>query len=420
MENSYLDMELLRFTTAGSVDDGKSTLIGRLLFDSKSIFEDQLEHVASSSKRRGLSHTDLALLTDGLKDEREQGITIDVAYRYFATPKRKFIIADTPGHIQYTRNMVTGASTANVALILIDARKGLVEQTHRHSFIASLLQIPHIIVCVNKMDLVDYDEEVFESIRSQYEDFASRLDVKDIQYIPISALNGDNVVNRSEKMPWYEGSTLLHTLETIHIASDHNQLDSRFPVQTVIRPKNNEYHDYRGYAGRVAGGIFKKGDKVTVLPSGLSSKVKSIHLMDEEIQEAFAPMSVAMTLEDDIDVCRGDMIVREDEQPEVSQDIDVMLCWFSANSPQVRSKYTLLHSSNEVKSMVKEIHHKLNINTLEHQGEVDKVSLNDIARVSLRTTRPLAIDSYRKNRSTGAIILVDDSTNETVAAGMIL
>ncbi|WP_268123020.1 sulfate adenylyltransferase subunit CysN [Roseivirga pacifica] len=420
MEKSYLDMELLRFTTAGSVDDGKSTLIGRLLFDSKSIFEDQLDHVASSSKKRGLEHTDLALLTDGLKDEREQGITIDVAYRYFATPKRKFIIADTPGHIQYTRNMVTGASTANLALILIDARKGIVEQTCRHSFIASLLQIPHIVVCVNKMDLVDHSEEAFEKIKSDYKDFAAKLDVKDIRFIPISALNGDNVVNRSENMPWYEGATLLNTLETIHIASDYNHIDGRFPVQTVLRPKSDKYHDYRGYAGRIAGGIFKKGDEVTVLPSGFTSRVKQIHLMEEEIEEAFAPMSVAMTLEDDIDLGRGDMIVKTGNQPNVSQDVDVMLCWFSPQGPQVRSKYTLMHASNEVKAMVKNIHYKLDINTLHQEESYDKITLNDIIKVSLRTTKPIMNDSYRKNRSTGALILVDEATNETVAAGMIV
>lgn len=420
MEKSYLDMELLRFTTAGSVDDGKSTLIGRLLFDSKSIFEDQLDHVASSSKKRGLEHTDLALLTDGLKDEREQGITIDVAYRYFATPKRKFIIADTPGHIQYTRNMVTGASTANLALILIDARKGIVEQTCRHSFIASLLQIPHIVVCVNKMDLVDHSEEAFEKIKSDYQDFAAKLEVKDIRFIPISALNGDNVVNKSENMTWYQGSTLLNTLETIHIASDYNHIDGRFPVQTVLRPKSDKYHDYRGYAGRIAGGIFKKGDDVTVLPSGFTSKVKQIHLMEEEIEEAFAPMSVAMTLEDDIDLGRGDMIVKTGNQPNVSQDIDVMLCWFSSEGPQVRSRYTVMHASNEVKAMVKDIHYKLDINTLHREEEFERISLNDIIKVSLRTTKPLMNDSYRKNRSTGALILVDESTNETVAAGMII
>lgn len=420
MEKSYLDMELLRFTTAGSVDDGKSTLIGRLLFDSKSIFEDQLDHVASSSKKRGLEHTDLALLTDGLKDEREQGITIDVAYRYFATPKRKFIIADTPGHIQYTRNMVTGASTANLALILIDARKGIVEQTCRHSFIASLLQIPHIIVCVNKMDLVEHSEETFEKIKSDYQDFAAKLEVTDIRFIPISALNGDNVVNKSENMAWYQGATLLNTLETIHIASDYNHIDGRFPVQTVLRPKSDKFHDYRGYAGRIAGGIFKKGDEVTVLPSGFTSKVRQIHLMEEEIEEAFAPMSIAMTLQDDIDLGRGDMIVKTGNQPNVSQDVDVMLCWFSPQGPQVRSKYTLMHASNEVKAMVKTIHYKLDINTLHREENFGSISLNDIIKVSLRTTKPIMNDSYRRNRSTGALILVDESTNETVAAGMIV
>ncbi|MFT6214870.1 MAG: sulfate adenylyltransferase subunit 1 [Roseivirga sp.] len=420
MSESYLDMELLRFTTAGSVDDGKSTLIGRLLFDSKSIFEDQLEQVESSSKKRGLEHTDLSLLTDGLKDEREQGITIDVAYRYFATPKRKFIIADTPGHIQYTRNMITGASTANLALILVDARKGLLEQTHRHSFIASLLQIPHLIVCINKMDLVDYDEVVYERIQKEYKDFAAKLDVKDIRFIPISALNGDNVVNPSEHMPWYQGSTLLYTLETIHIASDYNHIDCRFPVQTVIRPKKDEYHDYRGYAGRVAGGVFKKGDEVVALPSGFSSRIKGIHTMDGEVQEAFAPMSVSITLEDEIDITRGDMIVRKNNQPDVSQELDVMLCWFNNNGLQPKTKYTLMHANNEVKAMVKHVQYKLDINTL-HRNEEDKnVAMNDIIRVSLRTTKPLMKDSYRKNRLTGAIILIDESTNETVAAGMII
>lgn len=413
-------MELLRFTTAGSVDDGKSTLIGRLLFDSKSIFEDQLDQVESSSKRRGLEHTDLALLTDGLKDEREQGITIDVAYRYFATPRRKFIIADTPGHIQYTRNMVTGASTANLALILIDARNGIVEQTCRHSFIASLLQIPHLVVCINKMDLVDYSEEVFEKIKDDYEDFAAKLDVKDIRFIPISALNGDNVVKKSENMSWYEGSTLLYTLENIHIASDQNHIDCRFPVQTVIRPKQDKYHDFRGYAGRVAGGIFKKGDEVTVLPSGFSSKVSGIHTMNGEVEEAFAPMSVAITLEDEIDISRGDMLVRANNQPDVSQEFDVMLCWFNQNGPLPRAKFTLMHASNEVKAMIKNIHYKLDINTL-HRNEADtNIGMNDISRVTLRTTKPLMKDAYRRNRLTGSIILVDDATNETVAAGMII
>lgn len=416
----YLDMELLRFTTAGSVDDGKSTLIGRLLYDSKSIFEDQLDQVRQTSERRGATEVDLALLTDGLRDEREQGITIDVAYRYFATPKRKFIIADTPGHIQYTRNMVTGASTANAALILIDARNGVIEQTCRHSIIASLLQIPHIIVCINKMDLVDYNEESYEKIKSDFEDFASKLDVKDVRFIPISALNGDNVVNRSKNMPWYEGSTLLYTLENLHIGSDHNHIDCRFPVQTVIRPQTDEYHDYRGYAGRIAGGVFKPGDEVAVLPSGFSSKIKSIDTFEGPADEAFAPMSVTITLEDDIDISRGDMIVRTNNQPESKQDIDVMLCWLNNKGPQPRTKYTIRHTTADAKAMIKEIRYKLDINTL-HRNEEDKsITANDICRAQLRTTRPLLVDSYRKNRNTGSIILVDEGTNETVAAGMII
>ncbi len=418
--NSYLDMELLRFTTAGSVDDGKSTLIGRLLFDSKSIFEDQLDQVKETSERRGAEEVDLALLTDGLKDEREQGITIDVAYRYFATQKRKFIIADTPGHIQYTRNMVTGASTANVALILIDARNGVVEQTCRHSIIASLLQIPHLIVCVNKMDLVDYDEEVFKKIKSDFEDFAAKLDVKDVRFIPISALRGDNVVNRSKKMNWYEGSTLLYTLENIHIGGDENHIDCRFPVQTVIRPQTDAYHDYRGYAGRIVGGVFKPGDEISVLPSGFTSKIKSIDTYNGAVEEAFAPMSVTITLEDDIDISRGDMIVRQNNQPEPKQDIEVMLCWLNEKELMLRAKYMIRHTSSEAKAMIKNIRYKLDINTL-HRNEKDKaISANDICRATLRTTKPLLVDSYRVNRNTGSIILVDQETNETVAAGMVL
>lgn len=418
--NSYLDMELLRFTTAGSVDDGKSTLIGRLLFDSKSIFQDQIDQVTLSSQRKGLHKIDLSLLTDGLKDEREQGITIDVAYRYFATPKRKFIIADTPGHIQYTRNMVTGASTANCALILVDARNGVVDQTCRHSIIASLLQIPHLIVCINKMDLVEYKQEVFDKIVNDFEKFASKLDVRDVRFIPISALNGDNVVNRSENMDWYQGSTLLYTLEHLHISSDHNHIDCRFPVQTVIRPHTDEFHDYRGYAGRVAGGIFKPGDEITVLPSGFSSKIKSIDTFDGPVQEAFSPMSVTITLEDDIDISRGDMIVRSNNQPEARQDLEVMLCWLNQKGPLERGKYTLRHTTCDMKAMIKEIRYKLDINTL-HRNEEDKViKMNDICKVVLRTTKPVLADSYRKNRQTGSIILVDDATNETVAAGMIV
>ena len=418
-DNSYLDMQLLRFTTAGSVDDGKSTLIGRLLYDSKSIFEDQLESVETSSKKRGVDHVDLALLTDGLKDEREQGITIDVAYRYFATPKRKFIIADTPGHIQYTRNMVTGASTANLALILMDARHGVVEQTCRHSFIASLLQIPHLVICVNKMDLVDYSEEQFNKIVKDYKEFASKLNVSDIRFVPISALNGDNVVNRSENMTWYNGETLLHTLETIHIDSDQDHVNARFPVQTVIRPKSDQYHDYRGYAGRVAGGIYKPGDEVVVLPSGFGSKIKSIDTMGTQIKEAFSPMSVTITLEDDIDISRGDMIVRPNNQPTVTQDLDVMLCWLNNSPAQARAKYILRHTTNESRCMIKEVLYKVNINTL-HRIEDDKeIGMNDIVRVKIRSTKPLFVDEYNDNRNTGSIILVDGSTNETVAAGMI-
>ncbi len=412
--------ELLRFTTAGSVDDGKSTLIGRLLYDSKSIFEDQIAAIKQSSERKGLAHIDLSLLTDGLRSEREQGITIDVAYRYFATPKRKFIIADTPGHIQYTRNMVTGASTANLALILVDARNGIVEQTRRHSYIASLLQIPHIIVCVNKMDLVDYSEEVFDSIVDSYTEFASKLDINDIRYIPISALAGDNVVNHSENTKWYHGATLLHTLETIHIGSDYNHIDARFPVQTIIRPHSTEYHDYRGYAGRIAGGIFRPGDKVTVLPSGLSSAIKSIDTFNGRLEEAFSPMSVSITLEDDIDVSRGDMIVKENNVPEMSQDLDVMLCWFNAKKANTAAKYYLRQSTREVRTVIKEVVYKMDINNLQRVEDDKEIKMNDIVRVRLRTTQPVVFDAYRKNRSTGSIILVDETTNETVAAGMII
>lgn len=418
--SAYLDMDLLRFTTAGSVDDGKSTLIGRLLYDSKSIFEDQYDAVKATSEKRGEEYVNLALLTDGLRAEREQGITIDVAYRYFATPKRKFIIADTPGHIQYTRNMVTGASTANLAIILIDARKGVIEQTMRHTFIASLLRIPHLVVCINKMDLVEYKEETFNQIRKEYEAFASKLDSIDIHFLPISALNGDNVVDRSKNMSWYEGPTLLHVLENIHIASDQNHIDCRFPVQYVVRPMSNDHHDYRGFAGRVAGGVFKKGDSVVVLPSGFTSKIKSIDSYKTEIDEAFSPMSVTITLENEIDISRGDMIVRENNQPQVSQDIDVMLCWFHSKPLLANSKYVIRHTTREARCVIKEIQYKVDINTL-HRLEDDKsIAMNDIARVKIRTTVPLLFDSYSRNRNTGGLILVDDATNETVAAGMII
>lgn len=413
-------MELLRFTTAGSVDDGKSTLIGRLLFDSKSIFEDQMQAIEAVSERKGEEHVNLALLTDGLRAEREQGITIDVAYRYFATPKRKFIIADTPGHIQYTRNMVTGASTANLAIILVDARKGVIEQTRRHAYIASLLQIPHVVVCVNKMDLVEFSEQAYEKVRNDFEDFSAKLAIKDVRFVPISALLGDNVVQRSANMNWYQGPTLLHNLETVHIGSDQNHIDSRFPVQYVVRPMTTEYHDYRGYAGRVAGGIFRKGDEVAVLPSGFTSKIKSIDTMNGEVEKAFPPMSVTLTLQDDIDVSRGDMIVKVNNQPEPSQEFDVLLCWMGDKPMQLGGKYALKHTSRDARCIIKEVKYKMNINTLQKvEGDTD-IALNDIARITLRTTVPLFKDAYRKNRNTGSLILIDEATNNTVGAGMIV
>lgn len=412
--------QLLRFTTAGSVDDGKSTLIGRLLYDSKSIFEDQIASVEKTSKRKGLENIDLALFTDGLKDEREQGITIDVAYRYFTTPRRKFIIADTPGHIQYTRNMVTGASTANVALVLIDARKGVIEQTKRHSFIASLLQISHIIVCINKMDLVEYKEEVFNDIVNQYEEMSSKMMIKDVRYIPISALEGDNVVHRSEKMPWYQNAPLLHTLETIHITSDNNMVDARFPVQTVLRPQDENYRDYRGYAGTISGGIFRVGDDVKVLPSGFFSKIKSINAYDTFVREAFDGMSISMTLEDDIDISRGDMIVKPNNLPEITQDLSAMICWFNELPARPRAKYTIKHTSNEQKAMIKEMEYKINIDTLKRNLEDKDITMNDICKVKIRTTSPIMMDDYSKNRKTGGFILIDEGTNETVAAGMLI
>lgn len=412
--------QLLRFTTAGSVDDGKSTLIGRLLYDSKSIFEDQLEAIEATSKKKGHEGVDLALFTDGLRDEREQGITIDVAYRYFTTPKRKFIIADTPGHIQYTRNMVTGASTANVATILIDARHGVIEQTKRHAFIASLLQIPHIIVCVNKMDLVDFSEEVFNNIVRQFEEISSKMLVTDVRFIPMSALLGDNVVNRSKNMDWYQGAPMLHTLETMHISSDINKVDARFPVQTVLRPQNESHRDYRGYAGRVASGVLRVGDEITVMPSGFTSKIKSIDTFDESLEEAHAPMSVSITLEDDVDVSRGDMIVRSNNKPEATQDVEVMLCWLNNTPSKPRAKYTIKHTSNDQKAMIKEVVYKIDIETLGRINDDKELGMNDISKVKIRTTKPLMIDSYRENRTTGSIILVDDATNETVAAGMIV
>ncbi|WP_372753750.1 sulfate adenylyltransferase subunit 1 [Labilibaculum sp.] len=417
----YLDMELLRFTTAGSVDDGKSTLIGRLLYDSKAIFEDQMEAIEISSKKRGDEEVDLALLTDGLRAEREQGITIDVAYRYFATPKRKFIIADTPGHIQYTRNMVTGASTANAALILVDARNGVIEQTLRHSYIANLLQIPHIIVCINKMDLVDYSQETYDKIKADYQkQIVDKLNIKDVCFIPISAKLGDNVVDSSTRMDWYSGSPLLNLLENMPIVDDRNHGDSRLPVQYVIRPQSDEFHDYRGYAGRVASGVFKPGDRVKILPSGIETSIKAIDSFDGEQEVAFTPQSVTLRLSEDIDISRGDMIVDANNVPNVSQEFDAMLCWMNERPMMPRGKYTIKHTTNETRCMIRDVKFKVNVNTLDEVSDEASVGLNDIARVSFKAAKPLFFDSYKKNRLTGSFILIDEGTNETVAAGMIL
>ena len=418
--DSYLDMELLRFTTAGSVDDGKSTLIGRLLYDSKSIFDDQYDAIKRSSEKRGEEYVNLALLTDGLRAEREQGITIDVAYRYFATPRRKFIIADTPGHIQYTRNMVTGASTANLAIILIDARKGVVEQTCRHAIIASLLRIPHIVVCVNKMDLVGFREETFDAIRRDFEDFAALLEVVDIQFIPICALLGDNVVLRSVNMDWYDGTTLMSLLEKVHIGCDYNHSDCRFPVQYVIRPQSVEHHDYRGYAGRIAAGVFRPGDEVTAALSGISTRIKTIDSEGAPVREAFAPMSVTLTLDDELDISRGDMIIGANDTPYISQDLDMMICWFGERKLDLSEKYAVKHTTRDVRCVVRDIKYKLNINTLEKVQDDKDVNMNDIARITIRTTRPLVFDSYSRNRITGSLILIDEATNNTVGAGMII
>ncbi len=410
---------LLRFTTAGSVDDGKSTLIGRLLYDSKSIFEDQLQAVETSSKKKGLETADLSLLTDGLRAEREQGITIDVAYRYFATPKRKFIIADTPGHVQYTRNMVTGASTADLAIILIDARHGMMEQTHRHSFIASLLGIKHLVVCVNKMDLSDFSEERYLEITQAFRNFSSRLDVPDIKFIPISALLGDNVVDASTNMPWYNGSTLLQHLEEVHVSGDRNLQDCRFPVQYVIRPQLDASRDFRGYAGRIASGVFKVGDEIVALPSGMKSQVSEIFVGERSIDMAYPPQSVTMTLTDDIDLSRGDMIARENNQPESVQELDAQICWMGEQPLNPAARYIVRHGTSEVKSMIREVMYKLDINTL-HRDESDtNIGMNDIARITLRTASPLLVDDYRRNRTTGSFVLIDPNSNLTVAAGFI-
>jgi bifunctional enzyme CysN/CysC len=414
-------MELLRFATAGSVDDGKSTLIGRLLYDSKAIFEDQLASVERASVQMGAEYTNLALLTDGLRAEREQGITIDVAYRYFATPKRKFIIADTPGHIQYTRNMVTGASMADLALVLVDARNGILEQSRRHAFLTSLLRIPHMVVCVNKMDLVDYDEARFEEIKAEFRDFATKLEIPDLTFIPLSALHGDNVVERSHNMAWYEGSSLLHHLEEVHIASDRNLIDARLPVQYVLRPFSNEWHDYRGYAGTVVGGVLKPGDEVVVLPSGFTSTIKTIDTPAGAVAEAYAPMSVSVTLNDEIDISRGDMICRPHNQPTAGQDIDAMVCWMTEQSSLVpRTKLAIKHTTRSARCLVKDLQYRLDVNTLHRDERADALGLNEIGRVSLRTTVPLFYDEYRRNRLTGSFILIDEATDNTVAAGMIL
>jgi bifunctional enzyme CysN/CysC len=412
-------MQLLRFATAGSVDDGKSTLIGRLLYDSKAIFEDQLEAVERVSSQRGDEYTDLALLTDGLRAEREQGITIDVAYRYFATPARKFIIADTPGHIQYTRNMVTGNSTADLTIVLVDARKGIVEQSRRHAFLASLLRVPHLLVCVNKMDLVDYDQSVFDAIRDEFTAFASRLEVADMSFIPISALKGDNVVQRSANMPWYEGASLLHHLEQVYIASDRNLIDPRLPVQWVVRPKAVNHHDYRGYAGRIDGGVFRPGDEVLVLPSGLFTTVEAIDTFDGPVDEAFAPMSVTMRLTDDIDVSRGDLICRPHNRPTVGQDLDAMVCWMTERPLKQGDFLMLKHTTRWVRAVVRDIHYRLDVNTLHRDEAAAVLDLNDVGRVSLRVTQPLFYDSYRRNRQTGSFILAAEDTNATVGAGML-
>jgi sulfate adenylyltransferase large subunit len=411
--------ELLRIATAGSVDDGKSTLIGRLLHDSKAIFEDQLEHVAQTSERRGDGYLNLALLTDGLRAEREQGITIDVAYRYFATPRRKFIIADTPGHEQYTRNMVTGASTADLSVVLVDARKGVSEQTRRHAYIASLLRIPHLVVCVNKMDLVDYDEEVFYGILEELTDWAARLEIPDITFIPISALHGDNVVDRSEKMPWYGAAPLLYHLEHVVIAPDRNLSDVRFPVQWVIRPMSDEYHDYRGYAGQMAGGVLRPGSEIVVLPSGRRTTVKAIDTFEGEVDTAFPTMSVALRFTDEVDVSRGDMIVESDDQPVAARELDAMVCWMSEQPLSPRGRYVIKQTTRTAKAIVEEIEHRVDVNTLGHQPAA-QLGLNEIGRVQLRCSSPLVVDPYSRNRTTGSFILIDEATNDTVGAGMVL
>jgi len=413
-------MDLLRFATAGSVDDGKSTLIGRLLYDTKQIFTDQLEAVERTSRQMGDEYTNLALLTDGLRAEREQGITIDVAYRYFATPRRKFIIADTPGHIQYTRNMVTGASTADLAIVLVDARKGMVEQSRRHAFLVTLLRVPHLVVAVNKMDLVGFERDVYETIRDEFAAFATKLEVPDLTVIPISALRGDNVVTRSDAMPWYQGPSLLHHLENVHVASDRNLIDARFPVQYVLRPQSSQFPDFRGYAGTVAGGVFKPGDEVVVLPSGVRTRIAGIDTEDGPVAQAFPPMSVAIRLEDDVDVSRGDMICRPHNAPAPTQDVDAMVCWMSDAPLTTRQQLGIKHTTRSGRALVKEVQYRLDVNSLHRDEAADQLGLNDIGRLRLRTTMPLFVDSYRRNRATGGFILIDEPTNRTVAAGMVV
>lgn len=414
-------MELLRFTTAGSVDDGKSTLIGRLLYDSKSIFEDQLQAVKDASERLGGDEVNLALLTDGLRAEREQGITIDVAYRYFATPKRKFIIADTPGHIEYTRNMVTGASTADVAIILIDARNGIVEQSKRHAYIASLLQIPHVIIAINKMDLVDFSEEVYNNIRREFENISKILKLKTTYFIPISAKDGDNVVEQSDKTPWYNGIPLLQLLESIPVHKNESELPARFPVQYIIRPHRKDFHDYRGYAGRVAGGSFKVGDHITVLPSRTQSVITAIDEADNSINEAFTPQSVTLRLADNIDISRGDMIIKtEDQHPALSAQITLMVCWLNHKALNPGGRYLVRQTSDETLALIQQVHYKVNINTLENNPVDKTVNMNDIALIKIKTLKPLKFDSYADNRITGSLVLIDENTFETVGAGMIV
>ena len=410
--------ELLRIATAGSVDDGKSTLIGRLLHDSKAILEDQLEHVAETSERRGDGYLNLALLTDGLRAEREQGITIDVAYRYFQTPRRKFIIADTPGHEQYTRNMVTGASTADLSVVLVDARKGVSEQTRRHAYIASLLQIPHLVVCVNKMDLVEYDEEVFYAILEELTDWAARLQIPDITFIPISALHGDNVVERSWAMPWYGGAPLLYHLEHVVIAPGRNLVDVRFPVQWVIRPNDDEHHDYRGYAGQVAGGILRPGSDVVVLPSGHRTQIAAIDSFEGELEAAFPTMSVVLRFTDQIDVSRGDMIVEPEDEPVAARELDTTICWMSEQPMREGARYAIKHTSRSARVVIDELEHRVDVNQLGHE-DASELGLNEIGRVKLRASAPLVVDPYSRNRTTGSFILIDEATNDTVAAGMV-